>query len=343
MGNSFIYPFLRDYLPSTFFHDIWIRYLITGQDQFKSKKLNTRVLDLDFKSPVGLESGIDINCVNLHKLLSIGLGYVELGPITPACERSVFLRKVVTPTGIVYKAAEENLGAMFMKRQLITYDDGPRGVNLRPLNDNVIGIPHLTDEDYLYSFQELYPYSDYFTINLAPTEYYSVEYYKRPNRYTQLINKLVKARDIEIGLQTASESGLVTVESKPRSLIPHFFIKINSDWPEIEDLVDVCVHNGISGIVIGSHNPDVQVSRSMLEKAYKASKGRICIISYGAIETGKEVLERIKRGASLVQIGSIVVGKGINTIQNVHEDLLKELEAQGYDSVQEAFGCYYKD
>ena len=100
---------------------------------------------------------------------------------------------------------------------------------MRPSTENVVSVPHLTDDDFLYIFQELYPVSDFFTINLCASPFYKVEYYQKSSRYIPLIDKMILKRDIEIGLQIAYEAGSdIIIEKRNRNLIPPLLIKINN-------------------------------------------------------------------------------------------------------------------
>ena len=112
MGGTFAYPLLRDYLSSSVFQEIWLRYLVSSQRQVDSEKLKTKSLGLYFASPIGSESGLDINGVGFPKLLNAGLGFVEVGPTTPTAESSAKSPKKITSEAIIYTSAEENLGTV---------------------------------------------------------------------------------------------------------------------------------------------------------------------------------------------------------------------------------------
>lgn len=198
--------------------------------------------------------------------------------------------------------------------------------------ENSLSVPHLTDEDYLYVLQELYPYSDYFTINLCSNSFFNIEYYAKPIRYKALIKKMIYARDLEIGLQVAHEAGTdVEITQKARNLVVPLLVKINEKFENLEEFINFCAENGIDGLVVGSDNSESSVN--LLEKVAKINNKRLPIISYGSIDTGKEVLERLKKGASLVQIRTILLTKGPQMIKTITEELLSEMEAQGYDNI----------
>ena len=211
-------------------------------------------------------------------------------------------------------------------------------------SESILAVPHLTDDDFVFSLQELYPYTDYFTINLCPSPFYRIGYYRKPSRFSPLLQKLIAARDIEIGLQAASESGSdIPLSLTPRNLVPPILVKINNKWEEVEELVRTCVDLGIDGIVVGSDNDDTEAARELLERVFRAKgAGRLVLVSYGGIDSGKEVVERIRRGASLVQLYSVLLQKGSSEVSRIHSEVLEEMQRLGINRLEEAVGDFYK-
>lgn len=340
MGGSFAYPFLRDHLSSSMFHELWLRLLTPSYTPESPEKYSTKVLDLSFLSSIGAESGLDINCIGLPKLLSMGLGFVELGPVTPVAEGSGLVAKTITSESITHLDIENTKGTMWLKRQLLFNPQGPRGVNIQAQKENILSVPNLTDDDFTYSIQELYSFTDFFTINLCISPFYQIKYYTKPQRYSMLLKKIIAARDIEIGLQVAKYMGSdINVPEVPRKLIPKLLVKVNKEWGNIEEFVKFCVEVGVDGIVIGDDDKDI--ARNLLEKAYYASNGKLLLVSYGGIDSGAEVLERVKRGAALIQIYAVLLQKGPWELKRIFQELSEELEKSGYTTLEDARGKFY--
>ncbi|OMJ91889.1 hypothetical protein SteCoe_5446 [Stentor coeruleus] len=333
---------MRDYLPSSWFIEIWLRVMLPKNSYEPSDYLKTQCMGLNFKSPIGAEAGIDVNCTSKSKLFNLGLGFVEFGPVTPTAENTVNSFLEINAKGVTQVAPLRNLGGIWAKRQLLNNPSGPRGISLSALDENITGVPHLTDEDFLSLIMTLYPVSDYLTINLCSSPFRKIDYYSKPYRYTALLNKVIEYRDQEMGLQTAYETNLIDfIEVKARRLYTPVLVKVNENWQDLESLVSACIKFGFDGIIVGSEKQDPEISRKMLERVYKASNGKLTIISYGGIQNGKEVLERIKRGASLVQIYHILLTEGPIGAQRIERELVEEMKKEGFRNVNEAIGTYY--
>ena len=339
-----MYPFLRDHLSASHFHDVWLRFLIPTESVTENESLKTRGIYTTLSSPIGLASGIDLDAVAFPKLLGLGLGFIEIGPAAPASEYFDNQYYSISQDDFKVIGPITSFGAVWVKRNLVRNPSGPRGVNLTPTKENIDLVPHYTDEDYTYSISKLYHLVDYFSINLCSNKFKRIGYYKKAARYQGLIKKLVQQRNLEIGLFVANETGLIKeTEGYFRRVYTPMYLKINSDWEDIQGLVDCCIENGVDGLIIGDDSEDITKSREALKKASKSSNGRLELISYGGIETGSEVLERIKMGAKLVQLYSILLKKGPKEYFRIHQELLTALSQEGFNSINDAFSHYNKE
>ncbi|MBI2915690.1 MAG: dihydroorotate dehydrogenase (quinone), partial [Elusimicrobia bacterium] len=131
--------------------------------------LETQVCGMKFKNPIGLAAGFDKNCEFLDILFSFGFGFLEGGTVT-------FQAQDGNPKPRIFRFPQEkalinrlgfnNRGAEWASRQLKpnAYSRGPIGLNIgkskvAPLEEAV--------EDYLFSFEKLYPFADYVAINVS--------------------------------------------------------------------------------------------------------------------------------------------------------------------------------
>lgn len=344
MGGSFMYPFLRDHLSASHFHDIWLRFLIPNESVAENESLKTRAIYTTLRSPIGIASGVDLDAVAYSKLLNLGFGFIEIGPVSPASE--YFEQQYYSIAEDQFKVIGPitSFGAIWVKKNLVRNASGPRGVNLTPTKENIDLVPHYTDEDYIYSISKLYHLVDYFSINLCSNKFKRIGYYKKPNRYQGVIKKVIQQRNLEIGLFVANETGIIKeTEGYFRRVYTPMYVKINSDWEDVQGLVECCIENGVDGLIVGDDSEDINKSREILKKVSKSSAGKLEIISFGGIESGSEVLERIKMGAKLVQLYSILLRKGPKEYFRIHEELLKSLSDEGFNSISEAFNHYNKE
>lgn len=67
--------------------------------------------------------------------------------------------------------------------------------------------------------------------------------------------------------------------------------------------------------------------------------GKTILISVGGISNANQAYERIKNGASLVQVYSSLIFEGPSMVRKINQDLLELLKADGYDNISEAIGA----
>ena len=79
-------------------------------------------------------------------------------------------------------------------------------------------------------------------------------------------------------------------------------------------------------------------SNILIKKFYKSLNGKIKIIGTGGIDSGLGALEKIKSGASMVQLYTGMVFKGPNIAYDINKQLLKALDEQGFKSLKDAIG-----
>ena len=318
-----MYPLFRDSLPTTLFQDLWLRLLLLSSPEPGQPELRARGFHTDLPSPIGLASGLTLDGSGLPRLARLGLGWVEIGPVAPTSE--YFLSEA-------YKFSQDKLertgpytsfGALWVKKKLLKYRQGPRGVDLVPLRENIDSVPHTTDDDFIYSVNKLYGLVDYFSFNLCASSFLPVKYYQKTKRFEKLLDNLCAQRELEIGLIAARQTGILQSEGvELRNVYTPFYIKVNAEWQDLRGLVQACVRFGIDGIIVGDEGEDVEKSRRVLEEVVSLCEGKLEVISYGGIRTGSEVQERMKRGAKLVQIYPILLEKGPGEYSRIKEEYL---------------------
>jgi dihydroorotate dehydrogenase len=81
-----------------------------------------------------------------------------------------------------------------------------------------------------------------------------------------------------------------------------------------------------------------ELFRAIAEELY----GKTLLISVGGIDSAEEAYKRIKAGASLVQVYSMLVYKGPSLVRDINRGLIDLLEADGYTHISEAIGADWK-
>ena len=128
---------------------------------------------------------------------------------------------------------------------------------------------------------------------------------------------------------------------------------------ELNNIADISIHYGIDGIIatnttttrptdlksankneLGglSGGPLRDLSNKVIEAIYRHTKGSIPIIGVGGVSSGQDAYQKIRLGASLVQIYSAIIFEGPDVLTVILKDLKYLLEKDGFQSLKEAVG-----
>ena len=306
------------------------------------KSLEQNIFGRSFKNPVGLGAGFDKNGQYIKAMPTLGLGFTEIGTVTPKPQDGnpkPRLFRLIDINSIQNAMGFNNKGSYYMLQRLkkITFFDYPIGIN--------IGKNKLTPEnealnDYENLFKAFKDYGDYVVINISS-----------PNTpgLRDLQNKSFIKAIFAMGKK---------ITTKP------ILLKIAPDMTA-EDAIALCttaVEAGADGIIATNTTIDYALTDSpykkdfggmsgaiLTEKSYelfcaigKELYGKTLLISVGGIDSADEAYKRIKAGASLVQVYSMLVYKGPALIKEINEGLVKLLQADGYTHISEAIGADWK-
>ena len=288
----------------------------------------TNIMGLTFPNKVGLAAGLDKNAEYIIPLSKLGFGFIEVGTVTPRSQpgnpkpRSY---RLVQHEGIINRFGFNNVGIdQFIKNIKKSNFKGILGVNIGKNFDTPI---NKAVEDYLICFRKAYPYADYISINISS-----------PN--TKNLRTLQDNKNLEILLKTIShEKKLLTKKFKKR--VP-YVIKISPDNSnkELDSIVKLLFKYKVDGVIATNTTIDKKaivsskfskedggLSGAPLNKKSsrtilylnKILKGKIPIIGVGGIMKGQDGVEKIKNGASLIQIYSGLIYKGPRLIDELCE------------------------
>ncbi len=302
--------------------------------------IEQQIFGRKFKNPVGLGAGFDKDGQYITAMPTLGFGFTEIGTVTPKPQdgnAKPRLFRLVEDSSIQNAMGFNNKGKDFMLRQLdkLYFFDYPLGIN--------IGKNKLTSEedalkDYEILFRTFKDKGDYIVINISS-----------PN--TPGLRDLQNETFIKAIFDLAKE-----ITTQP------VLLKIAPDMTP-EDAIALCktaVDAGAAGIIatnttidysLTTHAKDFGgISGALLtEKSYELFKavakelyGKTLLISVGGIDSAEEAYRRIKAGASLVQVYSMLIYKGPSLIKEINEGLVKLLQADGYKHISEAIGSDWK-
>ena len=347
--QNIIFKIIRA-LPPEISHNLTLRLLSLNISQKKiinDPILYQHIFGLDFSNPVGMAAGFDKNADAVNTLLGLGFGFVEAGTVTPKPQYGNDKPRIFRlneDSAIINHLGFNNKGVTYVEKQL-------KKLNLNPLSKGIVGINIGKNknssnyiDDYNYCLEKLGPLAHYVTINISS-----------PN--TPGLRDLQNRGQIEILVQAIKnkKNDLLSLEKIP------IFYKIAPDMNEeqIRDIALMSLANNIDGLIISnstvdrlstlkssfkneigglSGKPLFLQSTLMLKKMYTLTKGQIPIIGVGGISNGLECYEKIKAGASLVQLYTALTFEGPRLICKILNELINLLKTDGYTNIKEAIG-----
>ena len=338
------YSFLRSLLfllDPEIAHRITINYL----KMVRSKKpksynvLRSNVFGLNFPNPVGIAAGFDKNAEVAENLINLGFGFSEVGTVTPNPQPGnpkprIFRLK--DDEAIINRLGFNSDGFDQVKTRLGKINDSIVGVNIGANKDSKD-----FSEDYIKGIKFFSTLASYITINISS-----------PN--TPGLRKLEVLENLDVLLDKINNLHKEDLLIK----IP-ILLKISPDleYDNLKYLCDKVLSSEIDGLIISnttvarnsitsnlaqegglSGRPLFKSSTLQLRKVYKYTNGEIPLVGVGGIDSAEKAYEKIKNGASLVQLYTGLVYNGPKLIKNINKDLSILIEKDGYNNISEAIG-----
>lgn len=299
--------------------------------------LRTSVAGLDFSSPVGLAAGFDKDAEVPEQLLSLGFGFVEVGTLTPKAQSGnpkPRLFRLVEDKAVINRMGFNNEGqpAAFGRLLRLTHVHGIIGVNIGANKDSEDRIA-----DYVEGVRSMSAIANYLTINISS-----------PN--TPGLRKLQDEGELKELLSAVQSVG----SNKP------IFLKVAPDLEreDPERIVRAALDHKIAAIIVanttvsrpalksGSSNeagglsgrPLKSLALDGLQRFRKAGGSDMPLIGVGGIESADDAWERIRAGASLVQLYTAMVYEGPGLARRIAAGLAKRLQSEGFANIAEAVG-----
>jgi dihydroorotate dehydrogenase len=303
------------------------------------RSLRTRVAGLDFASPVGLAAGFDKNAEVPRQMLGLGFGFVEVGTLTPLAQAGnpkPRMFRLGEDRAVINRLGFNNLGqaSALARLQHCSGAHGVIGVNIGANKDSADRI-----EDYAAGVRMMSPVARYLTINISSPNTPGLRALQDEGALNALLSAITEARP---------NDG------------PPIFLKVAPDLGEAEpdQIVRVAMQHGVDAIIVAN----TTVSRPPLKSAHRhepgglsgaplkplaskalsefraASGGEIPLIGVGGIASADDAWDRIRAGASLVQLYTAMVYEGPGIARRIARGLAERLEREGFASVAEAVG-----
>lgn len=346
---AFVRPFLF-MLDAERAHGLAIRALKMGLAG-GSASADPDILKIDlwgrtFSNPIGLAAGFDKNAEVPDALLRLGLGFTEVGSITPNPQRGnpkprLFRLKedlaVINRMGFNNKGIEGALGNLKARANPAP---GMVGVNLGVNKESASAV-----DDCVKGVEALGPLADYVVVNVSSPNTPGLRALQGKEPLRKI---LVLVRD--------------AVNALDLSVQPPLLLKLAPDLTSEDkaDIAAVVIECGIDGLIATnttierpeslkgaakgeggglSGRPLLKMSTRVLADFYKLTEGRLPLVGVGGVSSGADAYAKIRAGASLVQLYSGLVYGGPGLVARIKHDLATLLQRDGFVSVTEAVGA----
>ena len=304
----------------------------------RDSRLKTRLCGIDFPNPLGMAAGFDKNAEVPDALLGLGFGFAEVGTVTPlpqAGNPKPRIFRLVEDEAVINRLGFNNEGHGAAERRLVARRGraGVVGVNIGANKDSTDRIA-----DYAAGVKLMSPVADYLTVNISS-----------PN--TPGLRNLQAGGELVELLAAVREARLPGIP---------VFLKVAPDLEEGDHgrIVRAAIDTGIDALIVSnttisrptlkssqakeagglSGRPLKQLALEQLKKFRSASGGQITLIAAGGIENADDAWERIRAGASLVQLYSAMVYEGPGLARRIADDLSTRLSRAGMANIAEAIG-----
>lgn len=314
------------------FSKIWgAKSLLKSLYTVNDSRLEREVFGLKFKNPVGLAAGFDKNAEYIAEMAGMGFGFIEIGTVTPRPQPGndkPRMFRLVEDEALINRMGFNNQGAdvaagrlkqLKARKELII--GGNIGKNKMTPNEEAVN-------DYIYCFNALFDYVDYFVVNVSS-----------PN--TPGLRDLQEKEPLKKILNTLQELNNTKAIQRP------ILLKIAPDLTDsqLDDIVEIVTETQIAGVIATnttisranlnsdptlveeaggvSGKPLTKRSTEVIRYLATRSNRSFPIIGVGGIHSAEDAIEKLEAGASLVQVYTGFIYEGPALISKICKGLLK--------------------
>lgn len=302
--------------------------------KFENNQLEKTFFGIKFKNPIGIAAGFDKNGSYIENLDALGFGFIEVGTVTPVPQignPKPRLFRLPENNALINRMGFNNLGVDHLVENLKKLKNkniiigGNIGKNKTTPNENAI-------DDYDICFQKLFPYVDYFTVNISSPNTPNLRALQDKEPLTNLLTHLQK---LNHNYKT------------PKPIL----LKIAPDLTDgqLDDIIEIVQKTNLDGIIatnttisrdmlntssqnienIGagglSGKPLKQRSTEVIRYIHTKTNGNLIIIGVGGISNSNDAIEKLKAGASMIQIYSGLIYEGPSLVKQIKQDIVKNM------------------
>ncbi|KAA0077543.1 quinone-dependent dihydroorotate dehydrogenase [Tardiphaga sp. P9-11] len=324
-----------------------LRMLPYARPRPDDPKLAVRAFGLNFPNPVGIAAGFDKNAEVPDALLRLGFGFAEIGSVTPKPQSGnprprIF--RLERDEAVINRLGFNNDGAEVVLRRLAAraQNGGIVGVNVGANKDSLD-----RTQDYVRLIETFAPVASYFTVNVSSPNTPGLRNLQQAAELDDLLARVIDAR--ERVRKNAGDSPVLLKIAPDLSLA------------DLDDVVHVARSRRVDGMIVAntsigrpstlreqtrakeqgglSGRPLFRLSTRMVAETFVRVEGAFPLIGAGGIDSGGAALTKIRAGASLIQLYSSLVYKGVGLVESIKADLSSTLLRTGREALSEIVGA----
>lgn len=313
------------------------RWLLRSLFCHTDKSLERRVMGLVFPNPVGLAAGFDKDGKHVRGMACLGFGFVEVGTVTPLPQEGnprPRLFRLPQDHALINRMGfnNEGLDALASRLKILRETGLPGGLLIGGnIGKNKATPNEQADSDYLKCFEALFPWVDYFVVNVSS-----------PN--TPGLRELQEKEPLTRLLSLLQEKNRARTSPKP------ILLKIAPDLSDnqLDDIASIVQETGLAGVIAtnttisreGLNTPESTVAaigagglsgvpvraRSTAVIRYLREKmgQHAVIIGVGGIDSAASAREKLDAGADLVQVYTGLVYEGPGLVKGILEAIIDQ-------------------
>jgi len=316
-----------------------LKYLPEGGRAARGGLLQTEVAGLVFPNPVGMAAGFDKDGELPDALLGLGFGFAEAGSITPrpqAGNPRPRLFRLAEDRAVINRMGFNNGGAAAAAARLAARQarGGIVGINIGANKDSADRIA-----DYAQMTQVMGPLASYLAVNISSPNTPGLRALQDEGALVALLDAVLEARGASgppVFLKVAPDLERADVEAIARIAMDKRLGALIVSNTTIARPPLRSRHAGESGGLSGAPLRDLALAR--LRDFRRATDGALPLVGVGGIASAEDAWQRIRAGASLVQLYSAMVYEGPGIARRIVRGLEALMRRDGFGSVAEAVG-----
>lgn len=298
--------------------------------KLKDTRLEREVFGIKFENPVGLAAGFDKDAKLFDELGAFGFGFVEIGTVTPLPQDGNLkprLFRLKEDSAVINRMGFNNEGveaavARLRRKKSNVIIGGNIGKNKVTPNEKAVN-------DYEICFEKLFPFVDYFVVNVSSPNTPGLRDLQDKEPLTALLNRLQELNNVRekrkpILLKIAPDltneqlDDIVTIvaDTKIDGVVATNTTIDRSALKTPKNKIEAIGNGGLSGKPVKSRS--TEVIKYLSEKSNKAFP----IIGVGGIHSAEDALEKLEAGASLVQLYTGFIYEGPFLIRKINKAIL---------------------